>query len=128
MAGIFDGIRIIDFSAHTSGPLATAMFADLGAEEIKIETPVRGDDTRSLPPKIDGQNPNFMWNNRGKKSVTLDLKDPDGVEIARKLIQSADAVLENFRPGVMKRFGLSYEEVSEWKPDIVYCSLSAFGQ
>ena len=128
MAGIFDGVRIIDFSAHTSGPLVAAMFADLGAEVIKIETPVRGDDTRSLPPKIDGQNPNFMWNNRGKKSVTLDLKDPEGVEIAKKLIQSADAVLENFRPGVMKRFGLSYEDVTSFKPDIVYCSLSAFGQ
>ena len=128
MAEIFEGIRIIDFSAHTSGPLAASLFADLGAEVIKIEPPGRGDDVRSLPPKIDGQNPNFMWNNRGKKSVTLDLKDPEGHAIAQKLIQTADAVLENFRPGVMKKLGLSYEDVVQYKPDIVYCSLSAFGQ
>lgn len=128
MAGIFEGIRIIDFSAHTAGPLAGGLFADLGAEVIKIEMPVHGDDTRHLSPKIDGQNPNFMWNNRGKKSVTLSLKDPQGVEIAKKLISTADAVLENFRPGVMKRLGLSYEDVIQFKPDIVYCSLSAFGQ
>lgn len=128
MAAIFEGVRIIDFSAHTSGPLAGALFADLGAEVIKVEPPVHGDDIRGLPPRIDGQNPNFMWNNRGKKSVTLDLKDPDGLEIAKKLIASADAVLENFRPGVMKRLHLSYEDVIQFKPDIVYCSLSAFGQ
>lgn len=128
MAGIFEGVRIIDFSAHTAGPMAGGLFADLGAEVIKIEMPVQGDDTRHLEPKIDGQNPNFMWNNRGKKSVTLSLKDPKGVEIAKKLISTADAVLENFRPGVMKRLGLSYEDVVQFKPDIVYCSLSAFGQ
>lgn len=128
MAGIFDGVRIIDFSAHTAGPLVGGMFADLGAEVIKIELPVKGDDTRSLEPKIDGQNPNFMWNNRGKKSVTLSLKDPEGIEIAKKLISTADAVLENFRPGVMDRLGLGYETVAQFKPDIVYASLSAFGQ
>lgn len=128
MSAIFEGIRIADFTAHTSGPLATSLFADLGAEVIKIETPVKGDDTRHLPPFNDGAGTNFLWNNRGKKSVTLDLKDPEGIEIAKKLIMTADVVMENFRPGVMKRFGLDYDEVVKIKPDVVYCSLSAFGQ
>lgn len=128
MAGIFEGVRVIDFTAHVSGPAATSALADLGAEVIKIEPPLHGDDTRKLFPKLDGQALTYLWNNRGKKSVTIDMKDPEGLAIVRKLIPTADVLVENFRPGVMKKFGIDYESVKDDAPGLVYCSISAFGQ
>jgi Predicted acyl-CoA transferases/carnitine dehydratase len=128
MAKIFDGVRVLDFTDHVSGPTATAAMADLGAEVIKIEPPGRGDSTRSLSPKLDGQALNFLWNNRGKKSITVSLKDPDGLKVIRELLPTADVIVENFRPGVMKRLGLGYEAVIQYAPQIIYCSISGFGQ
>lgn len=128
MAGIFDGIRVLDFTAHVSGPAATSTLADLGAEVIKIEPPEHGDDTRKLFPKLDGQALTFLWNNRGKKSVTINLKDPEGCKLVKKLIKTADVLVENFRPGVMKKFGIDYDSVKTDAPGLVYCSISAFGQ
>jgi crotonobetainyl-CoA:carnitine CoA-transferase CaiB-like acyl-CoA transferase len=124
------GIRVVDFSHFIAGPFATMILADMGAEVIKIEAPGRGDDLRRYPP-VDTDLKHgapFLWTNRNKRSVALDLKTPEGVEIARELIATADVVVENFSTGVMERFGLDYESCRKIKPEIVYCSVSAYGR
>jgi crotonobetainyl-CoA:carnitine CoA-transferase CaiB-like acyl-CoA transferase len=121
------GIRIIDFSNYLPGPYASMRLAELGAEIIKVE-PVNGDPGRHLDIKIEGTGAVFVANNRGKKSITLDLKKDDGRVAALKLIAESDAVLESFRPGVMKKLGLDYDSVKMLKPDIVYCSLTGYGE
>jgi crotonobetainyl-CoA:carnitine CoA-transferase CaiB-like acyl-CoA transferase len=125
-----EGIRVVDFSHFIAGPFATMILADMGAEVIKIEAPGRGDDLRRYPP-VDADlkyGAPFLWTNRNKRSVALDLKTPAGVEIARELIATADVVVENFSTGVMKRFGLDYESCRKFRPEIVYCSVSAYGR
>jgi crotonobetainyl-CoA:carnitine CoA-transferase CaiB-like acyl-CoA transferase len=125
-----EGIRVVDFSHFIAGPFATMILADMGAEVIKIEAPGRGDDLRRYPPihaDLKYGAP-FLWTNRNKRSVALDLKSPAGVEIARELIATADVVVENFSTGVMKRFGLDYESCRKIRPEIVYCSVSAYGR
>lgn len=124
------GLRVVDFSHFIAGPFATMIMADMGAEVIKIEPPGRGDDLRRYPPvhadlKLGAP---FLWTNRNKRSVALDLKSPAAVEVARQLIATADIVVENFSTGVMERFGLSYEECRKLKPEIIYCSVSAYGR
>ncbi|MFJ8063973.1 CaiB/BaiF CoA transferase family protein [Psychrobacillus sp. NPDC096426] len=121
------GIRVIDFSQYLPGPNTTLRLADLGAEIIKIESP-SGDPARFPPEKDGGDRYVFRAQNRDKKSVILNLKDPSEQQKARKLIREADVVIESFRPGVVKRLGISYEEIIKEKPDIVYCSLSGYGQ
>ncbi|MEV8151038.1 CoA transferase [Arthrobacter sp. NPDC080073] len=122
------GIRIADFSRVLAGPLCSMMLADYGAEVIKIEGPA-GDDTRAwIPPvEADGTGTYFGSVNRNKKSVVADLKSDEGLSYARALVAGCDVVIENFRPGVMAKFGLDYQTVSESRPDIVYCSISGFG-
>ena len=125
-----DGIRVVDFSHFIAGPFATMILADMGAEVIKIEAPGRGDDLRRYPPvsaELKHGAP-FLWTNRNKRSVALDLKSPEGVKVARELIATADVVVENFSTGVMERFGLDYESCRKIKPDIIYCSVSAYGR
>lgn len=102
-----EGIRVLDFSTHTAGPACCAMMADLGAEVIKVELPVEGDDTRRLANSIQGYSTQFMWNNRGKKSITVDLKDPDGAAAILELGKTCDIVFETMKPGSMKRWGLT---------------------
>lgn len=121
------GIRIIDLSQYLPGPNATLRLADLGAEIIKIESP-KGDPARFPPEKDGGEKYLFRAQNRDKKSVTLDLKELADQRIAMDLIKQADVVIESFRPGVTKRLGISYEDVLKEKSDIVYCSLSGYGQ
>ncbi len=121
------GIRIIDFSQYLPGPYATLRLADLGAEIIKVESPI-GDPARYPPEKDGGGRYLFRAQNRDKKSVTLDLKERADQLLALDLIKQADVVIESFRPGVTKRLGISYEDVCKEKPDIVYCSLSGYGQ
>ncbi|MCM3092247.1 MULTISPECIES: CaiB/BaiF CoA transferase family protein [unclassified Cytobacillus] len=121
------GIRIIDFSNYLPGPFASQRIAELGAEVIKVE-PVSGDPGRHLDIKIEGTGAVFAANNRGKKSITLDLKSEEGKNAALMLISESDAVLESFRPGVMKKLGLDYETVKKHKPNIVYCSLTGYGE
>lgn len=128
MKRIFDGIRVLEFTTAIAGPVAAALLADQGAEVIKIEKRGSGDEMRLADPFIEGESLTFMWANRGKKSMVLPLDDPRGLEIAKELIRTADVILENFRPGVMKKYGLDYEGAKAIKPDIVYCSVSAFGQ
>jgi crotonobetainyl-CoA:carnitine CoA-transferase CaiB-like acyl-CoA transferase len=125
-----DGIRVVDFSHFIAGPFATMILADMGAEVIKIEPPGRGDDLRRYPPvdpRLKHGAP-FLWTNRNKRSVAIDLKSPDGVEVARDLIRTADVVVENFSTGVMERFGLGYENCRKLRPSIIYCSVSAYGR
>ncbi|MEX0284873.1 MAG: CaiB/BaiF CoA transferase family protein [Paracoccaceae bacterium] len=117
-----NGMRIIDLSRLLPGPFATQSLADLGAEVIKIEEPRHGDPGRALGPDM------FARLNRNKKSLTLDLKSPEGKVILADLLRDADAVIESFRPGVMDRLGFGYDAVSALNPGIVYCSLSGFGQ
>lgn len=121
-------VRVIEFCSVAAGPFCAMLLADMGADVIKVENPDGGDSMRQWPPISDGFSENFASLNRNKRSVTLDLKDPDGNRRARELIESADVVIENNRPGVMRRLGLDYKSVSASHPGLVYCSISAFGQ
>jgi crotonobetainyl-CoA:carnitine CoA-transferase CaiB-like acyl-CoA transferase len=128
MTNALQGIRVLDLSRMLPGPYCSMMLADLGAEVIKIEEPKIGDPTRHSPPMIDGRSAAFIQVNRNKKSVALDLKQPEGRDIFLKLASTADCVLEQFRPGVVDRLGVDYSTVAEVNPRIVYCSLTGFGQ
>ncbi|OQP00947.1 CoA transferase [Geobacillus sp. 44C] len=119
---MLDGVTVIDFSHYLPGPFASLRLADLGAEVIKIE-PKTGDMMRSLSEECV-----FRANNAGKKSIALDLKNEKDLQAAKQLIRKADVIIESFRPGVMKRLGLSYEDVSAINETIIYCSISGFGQ
>lgn len=122
------GIKVIDFTQIASGPACTLMLADMGADVIKIEPPT-GDVARTLgPPWIDGVGAVYLALNRNKRGVVLDLKSPKDVQLAQDLIRDADVVVENFRPGVMARLGLGYDVLSVTNPELVYCSISAYGQ
>lgn len=126
-SGAFKGIRIVDFTNVVAGPYATRWLADMGAEVIKIESS-EGDYLRSQPPIRDGQSTYFGHLNSGKTSVLLDLKNPQDVEDVKKLIATADIVVENFRPGVMRKFGLDYDSLAAGHPRLIYCSISGYGQ
>ncbi|WP_028795801.1 CaiB/BaiF CoA transferase family protein [Thalassobaculum salexigens] len=127
MAGPLEGFRIIDLTNVVSGPLGTMMLADQGAEVIKIEHPAGGDFTRAMANRRGGFSASFLNNNRSKKSVALNLKDPRGVAAVLKLAATADAFVQNFRPGVVDRMGLGQAAVRAANPSIVYCSISGFG-
>jgi len=127
MNGALSGLRVLDFTTTIAGPHCTRLLADLGAEVVKIEAP-DGDMMRTRPPLRNGASTSFGQLNAGKKSITLDLKAPAAVEAVRRLVATADVVVENFRPGVMRRFGLDYEALRPVKPDLVYCAISGYGQ
>lgn len=122
-----DGVRILDFTRVLAGPFCTAMLADIGAEVIKIESG-QGDDQRHMGAMRDGRSVNFELINRNKRSLCLDLKSDEGWATVAALLPHCDVVVENFRPGVAARLGLDYETLSKVKPDLVYCSISGFGQ
>lgn len=121
------GIRILDLSRLLPGPYLTQLIADLGAEVIKVETPLAGDHVRLAPPEM-GLGKMYETINRGKKSLALNYRNPRGRELFLKLAASADVVLEGFRPTIADKYGIGYEAVRAVKPDIVYCSLSGYGQ
>lgn len=123
----FEGIRVIDFSRVLSGPSCAKALLDLGAEVIKIEPP-DGDMTRTAQPRVDGIAAYFAQQNCGKRSVSIDLRQERGRELALGMIERSDVVVENFRPGVMDRLGLGYEVASQRNPQLVYCSISGYGQ
>ena len=123
-----EGVRVVDLSRFLPGPLATQMMADQGAEVIKIESIDEGEPTRSIGAKRDGVSVYFANTQRGKKSLALDLKDPQGVEILMRLAVKADVLIESFRPGVVERLGIGYAQVCGRAPQIVYASIAAFGQ
>ena len=126
-AGPLSGIRVLDFTRVLAGPAAALALADLGAEVLKIEPPGGGDETRSFPPHRAGTSHYFLSVNRGKKSLVLDLKQSEGVALARELAAQCDIVIENYRPGVMDRLGLGYEALSSINPRLIYCAISGFG-
>ncbi|MFJ5707451.1 CaiB/BaiF CoA transferase family protein [Streptomyces sp. NPDC093105] len=126
--GALSGIVVADFGRVLAGPYMTMLLADLGADVIKIERPDGGDDTRAWgPPFADGQATYFLGVNRNKRSVALDLTDPDGLAAARAIVDGADVLVENFRPGTMEKLGLGFEEVRRTNPGLVYCSVTGFG-
>lgn len=130
MSGPLEGLRIADFSQLVQGPSATQMLADMGAEVLKVE-PIKGDWQRhwSLGDAwIGGESVSFLTFNRGKRSITMNLKNPLGKEAALRLIQSCDVLLENFRPGVMDRLGLGYEALQKVHPRLIYCASCGWGQ
>jgi crotonobetainyl-CoA:carnitine CoA-transferase CaiB-like acyl-CoA transferase len=122
------GVRVIDFTRILAGPFGSMFLGDMGAEVIKVEEPAKGDDTRGWPPFVGGEATYFMAVNRSKKSLTLNMKAPEGQDILRKLVSKADVVLENFRPGTMERLGFGYESLRALNPRLVYCSISGFGE
>ena len=126
--GWLSDLRVVDFSRLLPGPFCSVLLADMGADVIKVESPGGGDYARYYPPMVGEFGAFFAGINRNKRSVTLDLKTDAGAEAARKLIASADIVLESFRPGVMERLGLDYEAMSASHPELVYCSISGYGQ
>lgn len=136
MAGPLAGIRVLDLSRILAGPWCTQVLADLGAEVIKVERPGTGDDTRAWGPPFvrtpqgaeTRDSAYFMGTNRGKKSVTLDIASAQGGRIARELAARCDVVIENYKFGDMKRYGLDYESLAALEPRLVYCSITGFGQ
>ncbi len=125
--GPLAGVRVLDFTRVLAGPAASLALADLGAEVIKIEPPGSGDETRSFPPFRDGESHYYIGNNRGKKSIVIDLKSPEGVGLAKDLAAKCDILVENYRPGVMDRLGLGYETMAAINPRLIYCAISGFG-
>jgi crotonobetainyl-CoA:carnitine CoA-transferase CaiB-like acyl-CoA transferase len=122
------GIRVIDLTRVLAGPFCAMSLGDMGAEVIKVEEPGKGDDTRGWPPFAGGEATYFLSVNRNKKSLTLNMKAPDGQAILRKLVAKADVVIENFRPGTMERLGFGYGAFRKINPRLVYCSISGFGE
>ena len=125
--GPLSGLRVIDLTRVLAGPLATQFLGDLGAEILKIEPPGGGDETRKIPPFVNGESHYFLGLNRSKKSLVVDLRKPAGAEILRGLAARADVLVENYRPGVMDRLGLGYEALSAVNPRLIYCAISGFG-
>jgi crotonobetainyl-CoA:carnitine CoA-transferase CaiB-like acyl-CoA transferase len=123
------GIRVADFSHFLAGPVCSLILGDLGAEVIKIEKVEGGDDFRRLLPAVSPtEGAPFVWGNRNKRSIALDLKNPDGARIARDIVAKSDVLVENFSTGVMGRFGLDYEAMSSLNSRLIYCSVSAYGR
>src|SRR5258708_32331805 len=122
------GIRIVDLTRVVAGPFCTMMLGDMGAEVLKIEEPRHGDDSRAWAPFIEGTGSFYLALNRSKKSVALDLKTPDGAEALTRLIETADVLIENFRPGSLAELGFDYASMSALNPRLIYCSISGYGQ
>lgn len=126
--GILSGITVLDLTRVMSGPYCTLMLADMGARVVKIEHPRRGDDTRAWgPPFVGGESVYFLSVNRNKESLTVDFKDPDGRRILDGLLERADVLVENFRPGTLQRLGLDYPSLASRLPRLVYASISGYG-
>lgn len=122
-----EGIRVLDLSRVLAGPYCTMILADMGAEIIKIERPGEGDDSRAFSPFIGEESAYFMSINRGKKSITLDFKNPLDMEIFWELVKKSDIIVENFRPGIMEKLGMGYTEIKKVNPRIIYAGISGFG-
>jgi crotonobetainyl-CoA:carnitine CoA-transferase CaiB-like acyl-CoA transferase len=128
MAGPLDGVRIIDLTTMVSGPLGAMILADQGADVIKVEAPGTGDHSRDVATRRSGFSASFLNNNRNKRSIALDLKNADGLAALMRLIAGADVVIQNFRPGVVERLGVSYEDARAIQPAIIYASITGFGE
>jgi len=123
-----DGVRVLDLSRVLAGPFCGMLLSDLGADVVKIEDTGSGDESRTWPPHKDGESAAFLVINRNKRDMTLDLKAPEGVEVLKRMVATADVLIENFRTGTMESFGLGYDTLAAINPRLVYCSVSAFGR
>ena len=128
MSSALKGIKVVDLTRTLAGPFSTMMLADLGAEVIKIEEPTQGDETRTWPPFWGGESANFMSFNRNKRSLSVNLKSPEGIEIIKSLVKDADIIIESFRAGALDKMGLGYADVRDINPEIIYCSISGYGR
>ncbi|MBQ04835.1 formyl-CoA transferase [Candidatus Bathyarchaeota archaeon] len=128
MAGPLEGIRVIDITKTIAGPYSASLLGDMGADVTKVEPPGTGDDFRYAAPIVEGESYYFMMANRNKKSITLNLKNEKGKKILFDLVKDADVFIESYRPGTVKRLGVDYKAIKEVNPQIVYCSISGFGQ
>ena len=125
---VLEGIRVLDIGTMVAGPVSATLLGEFGAEVIKIEKPDGGDSTRNVGPYVEGESLWWQVEGRNKKSLTLDLRKPEGQNILREMVKKCDVLIENFRPGTLSRWGLDYEELSAINPRIVMCSVSGFGQ
>ena len=125
--GALHGLRVIDVTQVMAGPFCTMLLADFGADVIKVEPPA-GDSTRTMPGAVGTDSPSFNAVNRGKRSIVLNLKTPDGVDVLKRLARSADILVENYRPGVMATLGLDYSSLAAHNPGLIYASISGYGQ
>lgn len=128
MNHIFEGVKVLDLTNNIAGPFSAAILADFGAEVIKVEKPGSGDDSRAWAPLVDGVSAYFLWHNRGKKSIVLDFKVEKDLQRLRELVKQVDVVIESFRPGVLEKYGLGYKAIEKINPQVIMCSVSAFGQ
>src|SRR5258708_7945928 len=126
--GPLQGLRVVDLTRVVAGPFCTMMLGDMGAEILKIEEPAHGDDSRAWAPLIGNFGSFYLALNRSKKSVALDLKTPDGAEALARLIETADVLIENVRPGSLAELGFDYASASALNPRLIYCSISGYGQ
>lgn len=122
-----EGVRILDLTRVLSGPYATMILGDFGAEIIKVEVPNTGDDSRAYGPYVNGESAYYMSINRNKKSITINTRDPKGCDLVRELVKEADVIVENFKPGTMEKLGMGYEDLKRIKPEIIYVACSGFG-
>ena len=130
MGGPLDGIKVVSFAHFASGPIASQTFGDLGAEVIKVEAPSRDLNRYAIADqtKLDGVSPYFLAINKNVKDIVIDLKNEKGKEVALRLVERSDVLIENYRPEALSRLGLGYEDARAVKPDIIYCSISGYGQ
>lgn len=128
MEKLLEGVKVLDLSRVLAGPYCGMMLADMGADVIKVEMPGKGDDARKNPPMVQGYSAYYMNLNRNKRGITLNLKSEKGKEIFRELIKDTDILIENYRPGVMDKLGLGYEELKKINPQLIYGAVSGFGQ
>ena len=128
MSGPFKGIRVLELTSTVSGPFAGMMLADQGAEVIKVEPPGLGDLARFMGTIKDGMGAMFSTLNRNKKCICLDFKNDEDLAVLKKLVSTTDVIIENYRPGIVKKLGIDYETLAKINPDLIYCSISGYGQ
>ena len=125
-AGPLSGVTVLDLSSYLAGPYGCTLLADLGADVIKIESP-QGDMLRQFPSSLPGESRFFLGTNRGKRALALDLKEPDGLKVLLRMVESADVLVQNFRPSVPARLGIDYPRLKKINPRLVYCGLTGYG-
>ena len=128
MAGALDKIKVVDLTRTLAGPFCTMLMGDMGAEVVKIEEPTGGDETRKWTPFVNGESTQFLTFNRNKRSLSVNLKEPEGLKIVKDMAADADVMIESFRAGTLERLGLGYEDIKKINPGIVYCSISGYGR